>query len=141
MSHTKEPWFNDENGNIWRRNPKDLYQNGGGVAGDKPLAYCDKGWYGEGEACYPHVENSRRIVACVNACEGITNESLERGWGLDRSCKWDMIEARRERDKAIDQRDDLLAAIKLAEQWLSGWASAENELATIRAAIARVESK
>lgn len=35
----------------------------------------------------------------------------------------------------------LVAALKLAETWLSGWASAENELSIIRAAIARVETK
>lgn len=77
MSHTKEPWFCDEKGYIWRRHPNELYQNGGGVAGDKPLAICDKGWYGDGEQGYPNTENARRIVACVNACEGIDTDTLE----------------------------------------------------------------
>lgn len=33
--------------------------------------------------------------------------------------------------------NELLAALKLAEQWLQGWASADEELAVIRAAIAK----
>jgi hypothetical protein len=61
-------------------------------------------------------EDARRIVACVNACHGISTESLERfdlehkptnGFGLHRESK---LEA---------QRDELLAALKEAEKTLA----------------------
>ena len=69
--HTPGPWFSDNRGNVWRRRPEDLYENGGSVAGDKPVAVVIKGWYGEEEKGFPVEANARRIVACVNACEGI----------------------------------------------------------------------
>lgn len=76
IKHTKEPWFSDGEC-IWRRNPRELYQNGGGVAGDKPIAIVNKGWHGEEENGYPVFENAKRIVACVNACAEIENKELE----------------------------------------------------------------
>lgn len=59
---TPGPWFNDSFGNIWRRNPAELYQNGGGVAGDKPLAIVYKGWYKENESGYPLEANAALIA-------------------------------------------------------------------------------
>lgn len=48
--------------------------------------------------------NSRRIVACVNACEGISTESLERS---------DVIASMQgERRRLETQRDDLLAVLE-----------------------------
>lgn len=61
--HTPGPWFVDEKSYIWRRDPKELYENGGGVAGDKPLACCYKGWYGEGMIGYPAAANAQLIAA------------------------------------------------------------------------------
>lgn len=49
----------------------------------------------------------------------------------------DVVEV--QRDIAETHRDELLAALKGAEEWLSGWASAEPYLTTIRAAIAKAE--
>ena len=42
--------------------------------------------------------------------------------------------------RLIAAAPDLLTACKAAEEWLSGWASAEPYLATIRAAILKAES-
>ncbi|NYT76619.1 hypothetical protein H0A71_06415 [Alcaligenaceae bacterium] len=60
---TPGPWFPDEHGGIWRRDPKDLYENGGGVAGDKPLAIVHIGWRGENVQGYPLEANARLIAA------------------------------------------------------------------------------
>lgn len=54
--------------------------------------------------------NARRLVACWNACEGISTEALERS---------DVIASMQgERRRLETQRDDLLAALKAARQSL-----------------------
>jgi hypothetical protein len=40
-----------------------LYQNGGSVAGDKPLAFAFVGWHGENDTGYPVEANARLIAA------------------------------------------------------------------------------
>ena len=60
--HTPGPWYVDNDGRIWRRPPSDLYENGGGVAGDKPIAAADIGWYGDDVESYPLTANARLIA-------------------------------------------------------------------------------
>lgn len=62
-NHTAGPWFADEAGNIWRRHPEELCQNGGRVAGDAPLAVVYKGFYHEGAVGFPVHANARLIAA------------------------------------------------------------------------------
>ena len=72
--HTPGPWFADASGGIWRRNPRDLYENGGGVAGDRQLATVWKGWVKEGEIGYPLEANARLIAAApdlLRACQDL----------------------------------------------------------------------
>ncbi len=52
--------------------------------------------------------NARRIVACVNACEGIPTDHLEK---CTATCAVDRILI--ERDALKVQRDELLAALKI----------------------------
>ena len=46
-NHTPGPWYRDNDGYIWRRPLNELYEYGGRVAGDKPVAAVWKGWDGE----------------------------------------------------------------------------------------------
>lgn len=81
-------------------------------------------------------EDARRIVACVNACEGISTENLEENKPI--------IELARAYNASLRQRDDLLEALKSIEDY---WNQDQNETAmadacwhainTARAAIAR----
>ncbi len=95
MEHTKEPWQIDQHGNIQTPDGQ-LYLGGvrtamtAGSDNDRQKA------------------NARRIVACVNACKGMTIEQLE--W-LPRKGgvvgHYDMLETRWL--SSCKQRDDLLA--------------------------------
>lgn len=75
--------------------------------------------------------NSRRIVACVNACEGISTESLERS---------DVIASMQgERRRLETQRDDLLTALHRLLCAADAQAITLDERAAARAAIAKAE--
>lgn len=57
--------------------------------------------------------NARRLVACWNACEGLSTEALERLGTLDRArVELDVIRA-----QAIAQRDELLNEMRQAMRW------------------------
>lgn len=105
MSHTKEPWDAGPNG-INIIDPKTGFL-----------------------IAFTHGNNLkrrgdiRRIVACVNACAGISNADLE----MDNSAFINVFNERsewkaraefsfRERDKLTKQRDELLAALEKAAE-------------------------
>lgn len=73
--HTPGPWFADDLGRIWRRPPSELYENGGGVAGDKPIAVVSVGWVGEGVTGYPVEDNARLIAAAPTMYEYIASSA------------------------------------------------------------------
>ena len=94
QKHTPEPW-------------KCFGNNVSAFAGDDSITICltvqnhNPNYYCDQEA------NSRRIVACVNACEGLSQDALDGGWtakGISDYAK--ELEA---------QRDELLLALKAAE--------------------------
>jgi len=71
MKHTPGPWFADKKGSIWRRPYKDLYEYGGHVSGDKPIAMVMKGWYADYEQGYPVEANARLIAAAPDLLEAL----------------------------------------------------------------------
>lgn len=81
MNHTKEPWHVEGYGQMNRI-----------TDGKETVGYIDPiirarpkiDDIAEGEA------NARRIVACVNACAGITNEALEAGY-IKHLVEWDEV--------------------------------------------------
>jgi len=95
MKHTKEPW---------EHIPE--------TRGSMPFVVTDAN--GEREAFYVDHSNgdqiARRIVACVNACTGISNDVLDAG-AIIESDK--LYAADKALDAAIRQRDELLNALKV----------------------------
>ena len=86
MSETKftpGPWYADAKGYIWRRPLKDLYEYGGGVAGDKPLATVCKGWWGEDTTGYPVEANAHLIAAAPTMYEVLDWLDRRGGLGLE----------------------------------------------------------
>jgi hypothetical protein len=71
FKHTPGPWYADRNCNIWRRDPADLYQNGGGVAGDRPIATVNRGWYAIDETGFPVEANARLIASAPDLLEAL----------------------------------------------------------------------
>ena len=67
MKHTKEPWVAEKT--LQGKNSSISNRRGKTIA----IAYENKNIDGDDLA------NVKRIVACVNACEGITNDVLEEG--------------------------------------------------------------
>lgn len=95
---TPGPWRIDEHRNFVTPDGP-LYL--GGVT--TPLTHganMRKGW-----------ENTRRIVACVNACEGIGTEQLESWLCMSRPILQIIKELKSEADREAKQRDDLLEAL------------------------------
>ena len=90
--HSKGPWFKNKNRII-------------ADANDHPV--CLDGFSFGSHSTEKSQANTRRIVACINACEGFSIEGLE-GANLFK----DSIESQSEIITLKKQRDDLIAALK-----------------------------
>lgn len=127
MSHTPEPWIV----NGWIR-----------IESEHEHGFVNDGWI-IGDLDGPDAkENARRIVACVNACKGISTKTLEHANahreklnGINTAYEI----AAKERDTYRDLCVELLKTLRITESWLEGWASAESELSQTRAAITKAE--
>jgi hypothetical protein len=84
MNHTKEPWKADLKVGCFAIYPNGQDRNCLEGASDDVIVYQN----GRGDKSSPdgyryltaeQEANAKRIVACVNACAGITNEALEAG--------------------------------------------------------------
>ena len=90
--------------------------------------------------------NARRIVACVNACEGVRTEHLETNLPIDELVGWHS-EALREIEALIASLPELLEALGYCEGWcathsptaklIDGHSAEHPMLTCIRAAIAK----
>ena len=89
--HTPEPWYREFEGGNWRVMAAD--ENGGYTLADM--------------CCDDQEANARRIVACVNACAGLSNEFLSVATRDDYAMRL-VLEA----DEMRRQRDELLAALR-----------------------------
>lgn len=119
MEHTPEPWAYGEDNDGWYLERKDS-----GVQHAYGLSEYD----------------ARRIVACVNACAGITNEFLDDGQIRKKfEIAEKMIIDADQREKILfDQREELLSALKGVVR-VADRATVEFDAA--RSAIAKAESK
>lgn len=79
--HTPGPWYADKEGYIYRRPLSELYEYGGKIAGDKPLAAAWKGWYEEGQTGYPVQANAHLIAAAPEMYELL--KSIDHALHLD----------------------------------------------------------
>lgn len=66
--------------------------------------------------CHSHLrhEDARRIVACVNACAGISTEQLDSWASMGRPILQSLKELKDEADREAEQRDALLEALLTA---------------------------
>lgn len=110
MNHTKEPWIAVPGG---RHDPEviittqhRLDQSKGEICG-MDVEFTGK--HGDEQKA-----NARRIVACVNACAGISTEALE----AEGSAVMGWNRAARKLIDAVKQRDDLLAALEGAANYI-----------------------
>ena len=113
--HTPEPWRTDAECGF----PQDLHDSKGNL-----FLRCGSDFDNEiyGEA------NARRIVACVNACSGISTDNLEDNLPVK--------ELARRYNEALKQRDELLKALEnthnaLKHFWPEGHADAIAAIASV----------
>lgn len=106
MSHTKEPW---RLGKL--THPRDYETVRETVGPHDVVVDTDDGVYVLASCNYNFPQdalaNARRIVACVNACAGISTENLEDNIPVK--------ELARRYNETIRQRDELLAAAEVIE--------------------------
>ena len=102
MSHTKEPW------SYQASIPEEGYECFWIISRCRQISSFD------GPQNDEQFSNVRRIVACVNACAGISQQYLEELNG----------ETIAERQLTlIKQRDELLACLELLYSWANNWDS------------------
>lgn len=141
MSHTKEPWTGKVDGK-YNSNHSWYFDNESSSvataapiwAGGKPVAFA----VATGHNLDELVANASRIVACVNACAGISDDELANGV-MPKS-----FSARVVIPRITNERDEMLAALKdlhKAYRRAVGLHSGQDDAYTVRShnAIAKAE--
>lgn len=106
--HTNEPWHAAEITRDSDTFVKICHANGGTIA--KLWIDVDDSDFSDGQRA-----DARRIVACVNACEGVDTELLEEG-ELDNP----VMKIVKEKSELKQQCDELLAALEEVHRIASG---------------------
>lgn len=110
--HTKEPWHSDNRGGRVTiiTHPQFLSDGTPDINGSCAIAQC----FGPDA-----VENSRRIVACVNACAGIPTDQIQKD--IDVGGYEDIVKCHQAHIEMVEkQRDKLLAASKSLRKAFGG---------------------
>lgn len=126
--HTREPWKVSSVGVGFE--VEDKHEN---VIAQSQQIVCDR-LHEERKA------NARRIVACVNACVGISTEQLETWSCMSRPILKSLMELKAEADREAKQRDALLWALQSLVGDVTAFdcmKEAQPSIAKARAAIAK----
>lgn len=131
-AHTPGPWALDRHGVIRGGKPIE-YVNGASI----PQVALATG--NDGISDDERLANAERIVACVNACEGLTTEELRLFAMLPDGLAGTVA-------RVTAQRDELLAALRAVLEWTDPFALPncernEADVDRARAAIARAEGR
>lgn len=103
MSHTEEPWnFHTYDGITH------ITDSNNNLAIARLTSY--GGVYGASEA------NARRIVACINACAGLSTDDIEKT-GLVSAVGHQLLNADKERDQLLELCGELFEALNKINEW------------------------
>lgn len=124
--HTPGPWRAD-GAEVWGTHAMRFNLTTGGTP---MIARVCK--HEDAERPFPYEENARRIVACVNACEGISTDRLE---DLGRPLMNHLIGCDERAARMVKERDELLAALRQCREMVGH----PDNVALVDAAIAKAE--
>ena len=117
-AHTPEPWGDNDDGVI--------LGNLDGYTGVAPMVAAVVGYDDDGNATEEAKANTVRIVAAVNACEGIPTEALERG------IVGEMLAALQEAREEIEYwHADMLTEEERRHPRGSGWARVYDKVCAV----------
>lgn len=132
MSHTKEPWFFSsylKDSGSWKvYSEKPVHGSAGAICAIPASKFHDE------------KENARRIVACVNACAGISTSDLERVKDEVTPVFELLLKATEQRDKLLDALTGAIVQIEYMHRKFQETGSGNGLIAKLEQLVAEVES-
>jgi hypothetical protein len=114
VNHTEEPWMVNEKG----FSTKGLWSAPTVYAADDELRYvavCACADHMNFHSATDNLANAKRIAACVNACAGISTDTLEK-LEVKPSLTSMVEEYRQQRDELLDALKDALSALETIDK-------------------------